>query len=219
MSIVVTACFRRETRWVVQHPDVKVVRTSMGVRAVDRMEAFVDRSESMDLLISTGFCGGLVDGLETGDLVLADEVRTTGAPVAVSADLVDRAHRALERAGCPVRVGPIETSDAVLDVAGKRASAVRDASDTRRALGVDMESGRLARWAAKHGVPFLVCRSVLDPVTVEPVFRTDRPLWCSVVRHPLGTWTMARRSATAGRSIGRAIDALRASELSEGVSR
>jgi hypothetical protein len=71
-----------------------------------------------------------------------------------------------------------------------------------------MESGPIARWAEQYGIPFLVCRSVLDPAEATVPFAEDRPLWLSALRHPAATVKLAQGSALAGRRLGEGIGAL-----------
>jgi 4-hydroxy-3-methylbut-2-enyl diphosphate reductase len=100
----------------------------------------------------TGVCGSLAGDLVVGQLVVASEVRGQGHTVMLpSAPLLAAA---LRRAGLPVRVGPIVTTDHVV-----RGSERAELAATG-AIAVDMESVALA--AAAWGRPLAVVRAVSD---------------------------------------------------------
>ena len=195
--IAVTACYPIETRGWVPPDGVRLVRTAIGERAADALDGLAQR-ETVSLLLSTGFCGGLRPELRTGDLVLADVIRHRGEEILVARDLLRRAREAL--AGTrPARVGACESADSVVDGAVKRALA------TRGGLSVDMESGPLARWSRRQEIPFLVLRAVLDPLEVDLPFTTDRSVASAFVRHPIRSIRTARSAARVGRHLGRAL--------------
>jgi nucleoside phosphorylase len=197
--IVVTGCFRRETRWIERRPGLRVVRTRMGEAAAVDLDARVRKDLRPSFLLSVGFSGGLDGGMRTGDVFLAREIAHRGEMLAVSDALVERARRALDRLEVPVWTGTCASVDAVAGAAAKRELGKTGAKS------VDLESGPLARWAAARGVPFLSCRVVLDAAEAEVPFSSDRPLWVSALRHPGATLDLARRSSLAGRELGRAV--------------
>jgi adenosylhomocysteine nucleosidase len=116
---------------------------------------------AFDLAVSTGFACALVPA-EIGALLVGSEV------VSMQAEASD-----------PVQV-PGSERDAFLAYVGEREPAARygrfvsvdrivgQASDKRRyarataAMGLDMESGALAREARQHAVPFVIARTVSD---------------------------------------------------------
>ncbi|MEN6368917.1 MAG: hypothetical protein ABFD77_04375 [Thermotogota bacterium] len=197
--IVVTGCFRRETRWVERRPGLRVVRTRMGEASATDLDARVRRGPHPSLLLSTGFSGGLDAGMRTGDIFLARAIVHGGETLAVSEALVERARGALDELQFSVWTG---TSASVSVVAG--AAAKRELGTTG-AKSVDLESGPLARWAVAHDVPFLSCRVVLDSADEDLPFSGQGPLWLAALRHPRAALDLARRSALAGRELGRAV--------------
>jgi len=198
--IVVTACFRSETRAIAPRDGVRIVHTAMGARAADRLESFASLPPS--LVLSTGFCGGLAHDLRAGDIVIADEIRSAGGSVRVDAALLAAARAALNARGLPSHVGSVECTD---DVAGPEQ---KEALGAGGAIAVDLESGPLARWAGDHGVPFLSCRAVLDTVDEPVVFSTRVPVWATVARHPLVAIRVGRAARAAADQIGKAVDCL-----------
>ncbi|MGD9675849.1 MAG: hypothetical protein AB7V19_04095 [Candidatus Bipolaricaulia bacterium] len=208
--IVVTGSFRREMRWIEPRPDLRVVRTPMGEASAAELEARVNKGLDPSLLVSTGFCGGLDVGMKTGDVFLARAILHRGETLSISGDLVDRARRALDELEFVVWTGTCISADAAADRDEKRRLARTGAKS------VDLESGPLARWAAARRVPLLSCRVVLDPLEAEMPLAGDRPLWLGVLRRPGAALDLARRSALAGREIGRLVPAV-ADAFEEGV--
>jgi nucleoside phosphorylase len=200
--ILVTACFRREIQWVEPRAGVRTVRTAMGDRAAEDLERLVPGGETITGLLSTGFCAGLDARLRTGDLFVAETIRHRGETIRVCSSLVERALAALDGADLRVWSGACETAAEVLDVDDKRRLGAQGG------MAADMESGSIARWAEAREIPFLVCRLVLDPAEWTVPFSNSRPLWASVLRHPLAAMDLAGRSKQAGRRLGRGIGIL-----------
>jgi hopanoid-associated phosphorylase len=103
-------------------------------------------------VLSFGIAGGLAPGVGGGDVLVADALHAGGV------FLPDEAwtRRIALRTGA--RAGPLAASDTLLpDAAAKQALYARTG-----ALAVDMESGAVARFAARRGLPFAVLRAVAD---------------------------------------------------------
>ncbi|RLE37041.1 hypothetical protein DRJ12_03555 [Candidatus Acetothermia bacterium] len=196
--IVVAACFRIETAWIPKIPGTRVVRVRIG--APSGFARAITAGGRPDLLISTGFCGGLDPRLGTGDLILATEVIHHGRAIAIAPELLTRARAALAREGIHPAPGRLVTAARVI---GKKAEKERLHNETE-ALGVEMEAGRLAEWADDNGLPFLAVKSVLDPAGVElPLSKPG-----DVLRHPIAAISAGFAAIRAGRAIGRGIGTL-----------
>ena len=204
--IVVSACFARETRWIAKRPDVAVVHTAMGAGAARDLERRWPAGRGIDVLVSTGVCGAADPALCTGDLVLADRIVHRGEEIAVSPALIDRVRRATD----DLRIGPAASVDRVAGPVEKRAAHRAGAAT------VDMESGPIGAWAREHGIDLLVLRAVLDRADEALPFAPGRPIWVGVVCHPIAALRLVRRSARAGRAIGRGVDAMVARLQGEG---
>ncbi|HUT87035.1 MAG TPA: hypothetical protein VMX15_02995 [Candidatus Heimdallarchaeota archaeon] len=199
--IVVSACFRTETAWIPKLPDVRVVQTPMGEAAAGALERLLPDVPA--LILSTGFCGGLVPTLHSGKLVLAEAIHQNGEMIPVEPALFTQAKEALRAARLDFVCGPIRSSDRVLQTQEEKHRL-----QTNGAIAVDMESGPLARWAQKKQIRFLSIRAVLDPVDQELPLTMKTSLIRSILQHPLTTLRLARLSVQAGRIIGRAIPVL-----------
>lgn len=201
--IVVTTCYAIEARWIKRWTGVRLVRTPIGERAHEAMEALLPSGvQPISTLVSTGFCAGLLPELRIGDLVLADVVRHRGEEILVSPTLLRRAKVALDLGRHASRTGACESVSYVAGAANKRHLA--DAG----AVSVDMESGPLARWARRKRVPFLSLRVVLDPLNVDLPFSVDDSPLGLALRHPVFSLRLARSATQAGRRLGRALNDL-----------
>ena len=118
--IVVTGCFRRETRWIERRRGLRVVRTRMGEPSAADLDARARKGLRPSLLLSTGFSGGLDAGMRTGDVFLARAIVHRGETLPVSGALVDRARGALDELEFSVWTGTCASIDAVAGAAVNR---------------------------------------------------------------------------------------------------
>lgn len=200
---MVVACSYTETAWIPRLPGVRLLRTPMGAAASDAVERALEVGEEPNLILSTGFCGGLASSLPPGRIVLAKEIRHRGETVPLDVDLFDRAKDGLSRGGIDFATGAIESVDQVIENIAEK----RDLGK-KRAIAVEMEDGSLVRLARERGIGFLSVRAVIDPVDRALPFSSYRPLVCSILSHPIAILRFAWLSFLAGRAIGRAIPAV-----------
>jgi adenosylhomocysteine nucleosidase len=116
-------------------------------------EAAAERlvSAGVTALVSFGVAGGLDPALRPGTVLVPDEVLTEGERL--------RTDQALgRRLGMPSPIIMFGADSIVGSVAAKSALF-----ESTRAVAVDMESGAVARVAARHGIPFAVLRAICDP--------------------------------------------------------
>lgn len=109
-------------------------------------------------IASFGLCGGLDPVLPPGTLVVASRVQDAaggGRAWIPDPDWSRRLLAALPQA----RHLPLAGSDRPLATAAAKARLRAETG----AAAVDMESHRVARVAARHGLPFIVLRAVADP--------------------------------------------------------
>ena len=156
-------------------PGVQVRRTGMGPRAV-RVEL-----GDADAIGVAGLCGAVDPALRAGDVVLATELRSEGAPPVPcpgSALLAEP----LRRLGLQAKTGPVYSAPHIL---GRRE---REALRGTGVLAVDMESAWLAQAAGE--TPLAVLRIVVD--TAGRRLADPRTLPAGI----RGLWAL-RRSASA----------------------
>jgi 4-hydroxy-3-methylbut-2-enyl diphosphate reductase len=138
----------RAARWGAD--PARVVHSGMGARASRRAAARTLRVPGSAVAV-TGVCVAIDPDLQTGDLVLANEIRYPHGTVRIPAAGILAG--ALRRAGIPVHVGPIVSHPQGL-LRSERAR-LRDTG----AIAADTGSGWLASGAG--GRPFAVLRAVV----------------------------------------------------------
>ena len=106
-------------------------------------------------LVSFGLCGGLDPALPAGSLLVPHRVLDRGESFEADRKLA-------EALGGPGAETLAAADRPVARVAAKRALFLATG-----AAAVDLESGAVARVAARHGLPFAVLRAVCDPATLD----------------------------------------------------
>lgn len=200
---MVTACSYTETVWIPRLPGLRVVRTPMGAAARGALERTLEGGEVPALILSTGFCGGLVSSLRPGKVVLASEVYHRGETLPIDATLLGQAKTGLAKKGIDFTVGAIESAEHVVQTAKEKSEVAKEG-----AIAVEMEGGPLSRLARERGIGFLSVKAVLDPADCTLPFASGRSLLRSILAHPVATLRFAWLSFRAGRAIGRAIPAV-----------
>ncbi|MFJ8162594.1 1-hydroxy-2-methyl-2-butenyl 4-diphosphate reductase [Streptomyces sp. NPDC096136] len=135
-----------------------VLRTGMGPRAADRAVARALERPGMEraAVLATGFCAGLVPGMNPGDLVVAQETRDPRGAVACTGAAVLAEALARAAPGRTVHTGTLTGSDHV--VRGQERDRLRAAG----AVAVDMESAATLWTASRAGRPVAAVRVIVD---------------------------------------------------------
>jgi len=158
----VEAAFTRDER-----PQVQIVRGGEGAEAAAAaVQKLLAGPDPPDLICSTGFCGGLRDGLAVGDIILAsaivNDVDERSYSVAFETPGLDALRLALTEARVRHHAGALVSAGAVV----KRREEKRKLGIATNALGVDMESYAIARSAGGEAAVFAL-RVVSDTVDDE----------------------------------------------------
>jgi len=152
---------------------VVAIPTGMGMaRAGDAVRKAFEAFPDAVLSIGTGVAGALSNGLQPGDLVLADRIlfqeenssRVQQVDHHAGRHIQDVARR-LRSAELKFSTGAIFTAQGVLN----GIAAKREAKNLSGAIAVDMETAAIAREAERCGVPFVCLRAVLEAVDDEIV--------------------------------------------------
>ena len=146
-------------------PVSHLIRGGVGPDSASRAVAGLDFS-NVNHVCSTGFCGGLNDGVEVGDIVVATAILRgdSGERVDIDAQLVSAISAALKSAGVKFHAGPlVSVREPVFRCADKRALGT-----SASALAVDMESFAITSPAAKvAGCRPFALRVISDSVDDE----------------------------------------------------
>ncbi|MCC8403011.1 phosphorylase [Paraburkholderia sp. MMS20-SJTN17] len=112
-------------------------------------------------IVSFGTAGGLAPELEPGALIVADAVHGPFGRIGTDRQWTERIAAAVTSEGLAARVrrGAMASVAAPLITAEDK----RALHESTGALAVDMESHIAGATAAAHGLPFAVCRAIVDP--------------------------------------------------------
>ena len=128
-----------------RHQEVEIFHTGIGgTVAGKRVEAFLD-SNQIDLLISSGFAGGIEQSLGVATLFLAENFSDPR--------LLEQAQELLI-----CRVGKLFTVSQVIDDPAERLTL----GDKHDADAVDMETEQIANACAARNIPMLSLRAISD---------------------------------------------------------
>lgn len=161
---------------VYQGVPVIVGATGMGAAATEGGLEMLFRLVQVAGAIGVGSVGGLVPTLGPGALVLASEICRAENESCVwrpEGEMVAACRQALAAAEHPWREGRVVTVARALTSPSEK----EEMHERSGAIAVDMESEALAEVCHRHGVPFVVLRAVLDPVTMavpDPAAFVDR---------------------------------------------
>ena len=140
---------------------VLLVQSGMGRENTERALNLLLTRQRIGPLLSIGFAGGLAERIDCGHIVLCSSFRCeqdSGEPVyGADSRLLNRAQRAFGSEPA-LRTGRCLTVSR--PVAGP--ALRRRAAQTFGADVADMESYWLARLAARHNIPFLGVRAIMD---------------------------------------------------------
>ncbi len=146
---------------------VRFVITGVGRQKVEASLAAMDEWENKPTgIISLGYAAALEEGLEPGDLVIADLLQATGEESFFQADpdLLAQVRRVTE--GVQPHRCRVGSSVTIHGVATSRAEKRLVAAMTSASIA-NMEDYWVARWAFERGIPYVSVRSVLDTLSQE----------------------------------------------------
>jgi adenosylhomocysteine nucleosidase len=161
--------------------NVALIANGPGPKLAGQAVDVVRENESMDGLISTGFCGGLRPSLGAYDIFVATEV------VGAAPALVPVSQRSF-------KTGKLLSIDRVVFTAAEKAELGQDAD------AVEMEAGAVAARAKQYDVPFYAVRVVTD--TCDESFPLDFNQMRSPTGRNAGRFSRARILAAAWRRPG-----------------
>lgn len=139
-----------------------VLQSGLGLaRAEEAALWLVD--QGVHALVSLGISGGLIAGLATGDLILADALILATQELKSDAAWMRQGSVVLQKQGLILHSGRlVSVVDAVLSPNDKV-----DLAKETGAIAVDMESAAVAHVAELTGLPYLALRSICDTVSQE----------------------------------------------------
>jgi len=140
---------------------IYLLRTGIGpAKTVSRL-AELEKTCRPQCVISIGCAGALEPSLVIGEAVVADKLidDSDGGKIwSATPALIDMVGTCCERAGVKHRTGSTVSTDSVAATPEHKEKLAR----IYGALAVDMESARVASWAAASNIPMLSIRTISD---------------------------------------------------------
>ena len=157
---------------------VVLLESGMGIEAATAGASLLVHHYSLHRLYAVGFAGSVVPAVQTGDLVIGEEVyRLPGAAeshavrvFASDPSLGREIEEIGEEAGLRYRRGALLTVEQVVETRAEKCRL----GILYPIVAIDMESGGVAAVAHQYGLPFLAVRVVFDPL--------DRGIPSAIVR-------------------------------------
>jgi adenosylhomocysteine nucleosidase len=184
-------------RWsgVVAGHEILIIEAGMGFSNATTAARQLVQEQQPDLIVSAGFCGGISEALQVGDVVLASDLTIVSGTVLedVRVEIAAACRTLLEQqAGKGRRLfGGLFVSTATIMRKTQLATLLPTGAPCPV---VEMESAAIARVAREHGIPFAGLRSVSDPFDEELSFSLDE--FCDDrmrIRIPRVLMTIARK--------------------------
>ena len=149
-----------------------LVQGGIGRDNAIRATSCLLESTSVDLLISAGIAGGIKQGLNVGDLVVAEHVGYTRqvdfdveklqleSDFVCKEEIIQLARQCSSVIESKLHLGNLLTVDKVIS----KASTKRRIGEQNSFLAVEMESAAVAEVACERGVEFAAIRSISDDI-------------------------------------------------------
>lgn len=164
----------RTARYYTKEHEFIVVESGMGFENAAKAVKALIRDDRPDLLISTGFCGGITTELLTGDVVVAEKiiVATEGGfeEIPVQFSSIGQNFAARQAAEGKRTFGGVFVSTSTI-TSKVRLAAMVPGSYPHPV--VEMESRAIAMAAAENNIPLLAIRAVSDIADEELGFSLD----------------------------------------------
>ncbi|MBR6507533.1 MAG: 5'-methylthioadenosine/adenosylhomocysteine nucleosidase [Clostridia bacterium] len=168
--------------FVAENGDDTVIICQCGigkVNAASLTQRLIDKY-SPNRIINTGTAGGLAEGLNIGDIIIAEKAAYHDfKPVSIVVDMfgdkyihsdssmVSTALTACAENNIPHRVGTVVTGDCFVSTEAQREDIFAEYPD---ALCTEMEGAAIAHVCFNNKVPFIIIRSVSDFAADEKLF-------------------------------------------------
>ena len=145
--------------------EICLVQTGVGKGAIATAMDYTLEHLNPTLFINIGYAGGLDPTLGVGDLIIATTVinERDETHFDIEKEWIEKAKKVAGKAELKHQTGKLVTVKKSVDDPHQKAFL-----GTRfEAAAVDMESSAMAKKATEHKIPFMVVRSILDPLDME----------------------------------------------------
>ena len=179
--------------------EVAIFHTGVGRKSCERAISGFVEAVHPDLLISSGFAGGVREDLKVGDLIVAENFSDPGLTTFVEGRTAVGPPTGSGELAPPTRVN-LFTANSIIDSIEERQRLGRE----HGADAVDMETEVITRVCAGHGIRMLSLRVISDtadtPMPLPPpvLFDLERQrtnpgrLLSSLIKHPTAIGRLVR---------------------------
>jgi adenosylhomocysteine nucleosidase len=187
-SWVVVAALRRELSDLrrLGRGNLVFLETGVGTNnASEKLTRFVEKQDA-DFVLGVGMAGALSPSLRVGDLFIVE--RVIGPSTLMISPRLCSLAKLVRLNGANIHVGSAVTTNEFVCEANKKRSLAA-ALGPHQVGCVDMESWSVARVCTEHRIPFLIIRSISDPL------EEDLPLDFNRCRDSQGDLNMLKLAA------------------------
>lgn len=168
--------------FVAENGDDTVIICQCGIGKVNAAaltQRIIDKY-APDRMINTGTAGGLAEGLNIGDIIIAEKAAYHDfKPVYIvsnmfgdkyfhaDGDLVKMAQEGCEKSGIAYRIGTVVTGDCFVSEEKQREDIFAEYPE---ALCTEMEGAAIAQVCLINNLPFVIIRAISDFAADEEIF-------------------------------------------------
>ncbi len=140
-------------------------RSGIGAKAMQSLCDYMCTHESITYMLHIGYCGASDPRLETGDLVVANQLicTSTQKSYAPLQSNVGQVQQILQENKLRYKVGGIATVDAAISSPHEKAYI----ASSYDAIAIDMESAMLAMHMQSANIEYTVVRAVFDTLDMQ----------------------------------------------------
>ena len=144
---------------------ILLVRSGLGQEAMKTAISYCFTNFHPEFCLHIGYCGGTDPQFQAGDLIIANLIVDAASlkQHKPDASIIQKAQKLCNNKGLRARIGGLVTVKDVIGTPHEKAFVGTE----HEASGIDMESSAFALECGKRSIPYLVVRSVFDPLDVS----------------------------------------------------
>lgn len=144
---------------LINNKEVLLVQTGIGTKNSAKVSEKIFEKKKIDLIISTGFAGGIREGINVGDIVCSNNILKDNNSNIIEID-TNILKKVLNKNKFNIHFGDTVTVEEVV----KSSNDKFNLGKKFNAIAVEMEAFSIAENAKKHNIPFISIRAISDDV-------------------------------------------------------